>query len=129
MCQCPSTGLHHFYDLPTGKRLKASKSVNALQRAYIISTSRYADKILELFKVSMPFNGLTSFLPVYAQNNYKNNDVCQCPSTGLHHFYYKTSSWLVNGSVMCQCPSTGLHHFYKIYCQGWGRNTACVNAL
>ena len=109
-CQCPSTGLHHFYQLwrllmlqktcvnvlqraasiSTLCMFKCSrysiKGVNALQRAASISTLKENSLFLDGTLVSMPFNGLTSFL------HFENGalffyDVCQCPSTGLHHFY------------------------------------------
>ena len=37
--------------------------------------------------VSMPFNGLTSFLPLERDVRHKLNKVYQCPLTGLLHFY------------------------------------------
>ena len=85
----------------------------------------------------MPFNGLTSFLRGDKIAKVCNISVCQCPSTGLHHFYNSHSyckydnttsvSMPFNGLTsflqalnplynflmkLCQCPSTGLHHFY-----------------
>ena len=64
MYQCPSTGYIHFY--------KAGKLITAKK-----------------ISVSMPFNGLTSFLQ---------NGNCFC----VFEFY------------MCQCPSTGYIHFYTL---------------
>ena len=86
VCQCPSTGLHHFYQLwrllmlqktcvnvlqqaasiSTLCMFKCSrysiKGVNALQRAASISTLKENSLFLDGTLVSMPLNGLTSFL-------------------------------------------------------------------
>ena len=89
LCQCPSTGLSHFYYPELEIVFDAPKCVNALLRAYPIST------------VSIPMATDQS-------------EVCQCPSTGLSHFYPDgvVGVELVNNS--CQCPSTSLSHFYSI---------------
>ena len=61
-CQCPSTGLYHFYKKLLSKTDQYLKCVNALQRAYIISTFIKMTKIWRSKYVSMPFNGLIPFL-------------------------------------------------------------------
>ena len=38
MCQCPTTGLYHFYLSKINREVEKVSCVNALQRAYIIST-------------------------------------------------------------------------------------------
>ena len=38
MCQCPTTGNLHFYDIISGGEIVKEGSVNALQRATFIST-------------------------------------------------------------------------------------------
>ena len=104
------------------------------------------------WNVSMPFNGLTSFLPTL-EATYTPEDVCQCPSTGLHHFYGNcTDQCFLQHSVsmpfngltsflpynlvglpmevlMCQCPSTGLHHFYAPHARDLYGAFVGVNAL
>ena len=55
--------------------------------------------------------------------------VCQCPYSGLSHFYTLPiwTKFKVDG--LCQCPWSGLSHFYTTSAQGnvWLNN--CVNAL
>ena len=111
VCQCPSTGLHHFYLIVGCKLNFVARCVNALQRAYIISTfsegklqtllRRCVNALQRAYiistlivlcmrfptQVSMPFNGLTSFLLVSCFELQDTINMCQCPSTGLHHFY------------------------------------------
>ena len=109
--------------------------VNALLRAYSIST--YHDRTVDdIFNVSMPFFGLTPFLLKAELTQHEQDLMCQCPSSGLLHFYviktdaYKRVEECVNAllraysistkitksnsgnQTMCQCPSSGLLHFY-----------------
>ncbi len=84
----------------------------------------------------MPLNGLHPFLPYMVVHDYAENNVCQCPLTGLLHFYRKISynyccwncvsmpfngltSFLKHNSAnhdsvykKRQCHLTGLLHFY-----------------
>ena len=88
VCQCPSTGLHYFYGREVYPVNGEYSCVNALQRAYIISTSITGSScIRDNARVSMPFNGLTLFPLEAAQETVNQSTVCQCPSTGLHYFY------------------------------------------
>ena len=108
LCQCPSTGYLHFYGI-TGSRL------------------------LLLQCVSMPFNGLPSFLR--SRDFAEMHECmlqCQCPSTGYLHFYleYASEELKDDAEIVCQCPSTGYLHFYPgddVSCSY--RHFVCVNAL
>ena len=62
MCQCPSSGLLHFYVIKTDAYKRVEECVNALLRAYSISTK-------------------------ITKSNSGNQTMCQCPSSGLLHFY------------------------------------------
>ena len=88
MCQCPLSGLLHFYRLRDAVKEHGIICVNALHRAYSISTERY----------------------VYDRDS---ENVCQCPSSGLLHFYLQARLFVRNGHVVCQCLSSGLLHFYQ----------------
>ena len=76
----------------------------------------------------MPCLGLTSFLRCTDTRIACEELVCQCPVSGLLHFYY-----VVNGkectSYTCQCPVSGLLHFYKGIIGGWNYDKKSVNAL
>ena len=86
MCQCPSTGLHHFY-------------------------RKFSEDEIEQMYVSMPFNGLTSFLHAESQACNRNKRKVSMPFNGLTSFLHFENGALFFYDV-CQCPSTGLHHFY-----------------
>lgn len=80
LCQCPSTGLSHFYYPELEIVFDAPKCVNALLWAYPIST------------VSIPMATDQS-------------EVCQCPSTGLSHFYgtlWKPSIFKASQTHLCR---------------------------
>ena len=136
VCQCPSTGLHHFYQLwrllmlqktcvnvlqraasiSTLCMFKCSrysiKGVNALQRAASISTLKENSLFLDGTLVSMPFNGLTSFLHVAPLEH---RDFWKWCVNALQRAYIISTAYYPSQFTMpcvCQCPSTGLHHFY-----------------
>ena len=85
--------------------------VNALHRAYSISTSFELISGKKSKGVSMPFIGLTPFLHYFAMQ-IRNELVCQCPLSGLLHFYMTMKKPLSNLGAWCQCPSSGFLHFY-----------------
>ena len=76
----------------------------------------------------MPFNGFTPFLATIITFYFKQEVVCQCPLTGLLHFYCKKTDF-INQIKVCQCPSTGLHHFYGVIRLQKYVISPCVNAL
>ena len=62
----------------------------------------------------MPFIGLTPFLHALCEKAEERGIVCQCPLSGLLHFYDLNK--MVRERLikeLCQCPSSGLLHFYK----------------
>ncbi len=74
----------------------------------------------------MPYVGLTSFLRVLDKFSVGDEVVCQCPMSGLPHFYpgYSNCAFV---KTACQCPMSGLPHFYG-YCWLWsveGRLCQC----
>ena len=67
-----------------------------------------------IMRVSMPFNGLTPFLPIVNATPHDLTFLCQCPLTGLLHFYILTMSiyfWLCSVSM----PFNGLTPFLQIF--------------
>ena len=100
----------------------------------------------------MPFIGLTPFLPFagcskrtwnylcqcpssgllhfynFLKIKHNNNRMCQCPSSGLLHFYIICLK-LLDMKWKCQCPSSGLLHFYKLQWSYFRAQRWCVNAL
>ena len=65
MCQCPQSGLSHFYTAVVEEESDEDECVNALSRAYPISTDDGKG------------------------NGDPEQHVCQCPKSGLSHFYEK----------------------------------------
>ena len=161
VCQCPMTGFFHFYHSSTQRR-SMIHGVNALWRAFFISTGRIhaagdnkkwcVNALWRAFfistcppsrgmnswrRVSMPYDGLFSFLRSRHRSGIDGHTGCQCPMTGFFHFYKvraKTSSGtplkvsmpydglfsflLLSGTYenmifsRCQCPMMGFFHFY-----------------
>ena len=110
-CQCPMTGFFHFYrrtgtfgiwgsavSMPYDGlfsflpelhpwRGKIWQCVNALWRAFFISTEILPRTICKSRRVSMPYDGLFSFLHGALTKSVKIGSMCQCPMTGFFHFY------------------------------------------
>ena len=102
VCQCPVSGLPHFYCAIYDQHgAKASECVNALCRAYLISTR-----------------------PWVLWRNHEGS-ACQCPVSGLPHFY-RRAPYRYRIAVTCQCPVSGLPHFYfkEVY---YGKSQKCVS--
>jgi len=111
-CQCPSSGLLHFYISYLVTPSLFLRCVNALHQAYSISTLHSSTGkhfktrcqcpssgllhfyviimciFITIWMVSMPFIRLTPFLPDHRLPPPGNQVMCQCPSSGLLHFYY-----------------------------------------
>ena len=88
------------------------KGVNALIWAFFISTKKSSDNYFCNIVCQCPYTGLLHF---YGGTRYSQSDltVYQCPLTGLLHFY---SVWwkFIGYDWWYQCPLTGLLHFYDI---------------
>ena len=93
MCQCPISGALHFYRGVTRCTPAAEKGVNALSRAHFISTMPATRKCLNMWRVSMPYLGRTSFLRG-RQIIKTHNNMCQCPISGALHFYIDINVYL-----------------------------------
>ncbi len=111
MCQCPLTGFLHFYVKVTGLgEVKANVSMpfNGLPSFLPCACCRHSGASV----VSMPFNGLPSFLHWLAIDVPIKNKLCQCPLTGFLHFYGNIRIYWMKQILVCQCPLTGFLHFY-----------------
>ena len=87
--------------------------VNALWRAYLISTARKERGISHEHAVSMPYIRLLPFLQMAETKTSIRQIVCQCPTSGFSHFYW--TQWKQPQPVMlCQCPTSGFSHFYYV---------------
>ena len=86
MCQCPLSGFLHFY-MTNFKTILGAKCVNALYRAFSISTQIYWKQIYCSMLVSMPFIGLSPFLLGRYKQYVDVRYGCQCPLSGFLHFY------------------------------------------
>ena len=86
--------------------------VNALLRAYSISTIQQNHLIRQNHPVSMPFFGLTPFLH---ESHWRQNNVSRRVNALLRAYSISTIKSLETFSFMrkCQCPSSGLLHFYS----------------
>ena len=62
MCQCPTSGLPHFYDNNLTSIIAYLTGVNALPRAFLISTHYWNSPNAKHEFVSMPYLGPSSFL-------------------------------------------------------------------
>jgi len=120
--------LHRAYSISTKTRTLATTvttGVNALHRAYSISTKENFCFGIKTDWVSMPFIGLTPFLQPNMTSCNPNTTMCQCPSSGLLHFYYTYNKKYNDLYELCQCPSSGLLHFYKNQDAGNNGNNGC----
>ena len=105
----------------------AGCGVNALYRAFFISTMQSFRHMKLFHNVSMPYIGLSSFLPELIFLGEEECGMCQCPISGFLHFYM-CYPMLIKIGGMCQCPISGFLHFYVEEVV----NTlfaSCVNAL
>ena len=86
MCQCPVSGLLHFYGGYPDSLAGTDIRVNALYRAYSISTAQDTVEGTEETCVNALYRAYSIST---ATKLYKSisDDVCQCPVSGLLHFY------------------------------------------
>ena len=68
VCQCPVSGLSHFYKPKNLRQLQNLRCVNALSRAYPISTEYNYQRSGKCVVVSMPCLGLIPFLRYLLKN-------------------------------------------------------------
>ena len=110
LCQCPQSCFLHFYwYLRTCILL--SLCVNALSRAFFISTEEIMTKTMNSATVSMPSVVLSSFLHKTTIDVVGGTIMCQCPQSCFLHFYLSATSQ-PKTSFMCQCPQSCFLHFY-----------------
>ena len=108
-CQCPSSGLLHFYFLLVNTLLFLQNCVNALHRAYSISTHRRTTSFLAQKVVSMPFIGLTPFLPTHTMSIFTTE---QCVNA-LHRAYSISTNYELTNESAKGCVNA-LHRAYSI---------------
>ena len=104
-----------FISTRTGRRngeLSVCVGVNALWRAFFISTADPAyDWWVLGYVCQCPMTGFfisTRSAPLRSWHS----GWCQCPMTGFFHFY-KENCCNYRRCLMCQCPMTGFFHFYE----------------
>ena len=111
--QTSVNALRRAYIISTSRCTTATKAVsgvNALWRAYIISTYQHELYVLQ-FIVSMPSGGLISFLPYPTiKRTPSTSSGCQCPLAGLYHFYPTPSKTL----YLCGFPASVLQVIIRI---------------
>ena len=85
--------------------------VNALHRAYPISTELFPWNSGKKIRVSMPYIGLIPFLLFYLFRM-----AMQCFCVNALHRAYPISTAMIGKEIikmtLCQCPTSGLSHFY-----------------
>ena len=123
-CQCPMTGFFHFYTAYTTPPCRSRACQCPMTGFFHFYTAaREADDVI-FGGVSMPYDGLFSFLPMRTHGTQSSFRGCQCPMTGFFHFYLcSSSSW--DEKDLCQCPMTGFFHFYGGDCCRAGSSKQC----
>ena len=101
--QCPVSGLFHFYINLKPIKQEKSRSVNALCRAYSISTVTCDVK-------KFGIRGVNALCRAYSI------------STDFREQYQLFDK-------RCQCPVSGLFHFYQSFIDTNAELNGCVNAL
>ena len=87
--------------------------VNALTRAYPISTDEgnpNPDDVIEVCQC--PYSGLSHFYVEPEEPPVEPEELYQCPYLGLSHFYESEQPEETEQLEVCQCPYSGLSHFY-----------------
>ena len=115
MWQCglmPLGGLFSFLQDDLMKNIFEENCVNALYQAFFISTLSLPDKLHVQQSVSMPYVGLSSFLPTKEKENIKMSIDVSMPYIGrssflLWHCYTRNCI-----DILYQCPISGVLHFY-----------------
>ena len=125
----PHNWLFHFYCAAATRLLSYPSGVNALWRAFFISTTlmeingtpglKSVNALWRAFFISTKI-----MLAVMAALR-----TCQCPMTGFFHFYWPGRRTGIHEWTGCQCPMTGFFHFYFNFFRSWRRRCSCVNAL
>ena len=84
----PSVVLSSFLQLVFLRYSSYQTCVNALSRAFFISTNLTEDEVRPVINVSMPSVVLSSFLPALFSGLFAASNTCQCPQSCFLHFYY-----------------------------------------
>ena len=87
MCQCPLSGFLHFYALAQEGYFNELMRVNALYRAFSISTWRAMGWILLFTSVNALYRAFSISTNSSYLYNMSISFPCQCPLSGFLHFY------------------------------------------
>ena len=126
MCQCPYSGLSHFYTATTS----AQGNVWLCQCPYSGLSHFYRSSLFSKLytTVSMPLLGLIPFLQIWVSIWIMMNWLCQCPYSGLSHFYTSEEEFI----GYCRHCVNALTRAYPISTEQPEiivTPTPCVNAL
>ncbi len=115
LCQCPVSGLPHFYAHQAFEQTMRIPCVNALCRTHLISTKDQRGMHVR-WQFCVKALCRAHLISTYRVDdlNVKREILCQCPVSGSPHFYMEKSIIRKFLSPRCQCPVSGLSHFYKI---------------
>ena len=105
-----------------------SNCVNALYRAHSISTQPSPATVSSMMVCQCPVSGVLHFYYIEVTPELYEQGMCQCPISGVLHFYRKGEMKMNRKLKKCQCPISGVLHFYDTK-HLWTWNTSCVNAL
>ena len=115
-CQCPPSGLPHFYKLRKIEPEKHSLGVNALHRAYLISTLPSWNRLFKLLPSFVFARIFRNILKIISNNGKK------WAEAGLYYFRY--NSWGVLYNII-------ISYYIPIATIGWetSQRTACGQTL
>ena len=91
----------------------AMERVNALLRAFSISTESMKDGMSTEINVSMPYFGLSPFLRILKKTTNGYTVACQCPTSGFLHFYATVKVNLISEEPVSM-PYFGLSPFLPL---------------
>ena len=113
VCQCPYSGLSHFYDETTSEE-DGDKVCQCPYSGLSHFYNREKESLALVSGVSMPLLGLIPFLQNPAVGEDDGDKGVSMPLLGLIPFLRSQKSYSNLWFCMCQCPYSGLSHFYGI---------------
>ena len=109
----PFIGLSPFLQEGCERSRLALASVNALYRAFSISTVFKLQSAMAILMCQCPLSGFLHFYGLDLVNHDGHFMVCQCPLSGFLHFYGFSCLVVLRILPLCQCPLSGFLHFYR----------------
>ena len=110
----PSVVLSSFLQIFFTRNLLTDGCVNALSRAFFISTIIMRNNAINGDNVSMPSVVLSSFLPKASRITQEDLKMCQCPQSCFLHFYTNTGVINLGYYDYVSMPSVVLSSFLQI---------------